>query len=72
MTGFEWLSDLANPKTNKKNAGFCQRRKRRIFNFAFGGDSVDTFRHLYPDSKGGWTISLFPKRLEWSVFVTAS
>lgn len=48
-------TDLANPKTNKKNAGFTQEERdgmTRLLSLGF----VDTFRQLYPDKKNAYTF----------------
>ncbi|KAK8787427.1 exodeoxyribonuclease-like [Amblyomma americanum] len=47
--------DLANPKTNKKNAGFTQE-ERDGFTALLDSGFVDSFRHLYPDKKGAYTF----------------
>lgn len=47
--------DLANPKTNKKNAGFTQE-ERDSFSTLLDSGFVDSFRHLYPDKKGAYTF----------------
>uniref|UniRef100_G3MT70 DNA repair nuclease/redox regulator APEX1 n=1 Tax=Amblyomma maculatum TaxID=34609 RepID=G3MT70_AMBMU len=47
--------DLANPKTNKKNAGFTQE-ERDGFTALLESGFVDSFRHLYPDKKGAYTF----------------
>uniref|UniRef100_A0A224YT87 DNA repair nuclease/redox regulator APEX1 n=1 Tax=Rhipicephalus zambeziensis TaxID=60191 RepID=A0A224YT87_9ACAR len=47
--------DLANPKTNKKNAGFTQE-ERDGFTTLLDSGFVDSFRHLYPDKKGAYTF----------------
>ncbi|GFS36863.1 DNA-(apurinic or apyrimidinic site) lyase [Trichonephila inaurata madagascariensis] len=47
--------DLANPKTNKKNAGFT-KEEREGFSTLLSEGFVDTFRHLYPDEKGAYTF----------------
>ncbi|ETN60378.1 ap endonuclease [Anopheles darlingi] len=47
--------DLANPKTNKKNAGFTQEERdglSKLLSFGF----VDTFRQLYPDRKAAYSF----------------
>ncbi|XP_059618522.1 DNA-(apurinic or apyrimidinic site) endonuclease [Phlebotomus argentipes] len=47
--------DLANPKTNKKNAGFTQEERdslTKLFCLGF----VDTFRHLYPKQAKAYTF----------------
>jgi exodeoxyribonuclease-3 len=41
--------DLANPKTNRKNAGFTDEERAR-FDAILAADFVDSFRHLYPDA----------------------
>lgn len=46
--------DLANPKTNHKNAGFTKEERdgfTKLLSYGF----VDTFRYLYPDEKGAYT-----------------
>uniref|UniRef100_A0A4Y0BPR9 DNA-(apurinic or apyrimidinic site) endonuclease n=1 Tax=Anopheles funestus TaxID=62324 RepID=A0A4Y0BPR9_ANOFN len=47
--------DLANPKTNRKNAGFTQEERDGMSNLLSFG-FVDTFRKLYPDQKGAYTF----------------
>uniref|UniRef100_A0A182MNY2 DNA-(apurinic or apyrimidinic site) endonuclease n=1 Tax=Anopheles culicifacies TaxID=139723 RepID=A0A182MNY2_9DIPT len=47
--------DLANPKTNRKNAGFTQEERDGMSNLLSLG-FVDTFRKLYPDRKGAYTF----------------
>ncbi|WP_269523846.1 exodeoxyribonuclease III [Coraliomargarita parva] len=42
--------DLANPKTNRKNAGFTDE-ERAGFDQIMAAGFVDSFRHLYPDLK---------------------
>lgn len=47
--------DLANPKTNKKNAGFTPEEREgmtELLSYGF----VDTFRKLYPDRTGAYTF----------------
>ena len=41
--------DLANPKTNRKNAGFTDEERAR-FDAIVEAGFVDSFRHLYPDA----------------------
>ncbi len=41
--------DLANPKTNRKNAGFTDEERARFDSILEAG-FVDSFRHLYPDA----------------------
>ncbi|KAG8197349.1 hypothetical protein JTE90_013476 [Oedothorax gibbosus] len=47
--------DIANPKSNKKNAGFTQE-ERDGFSALLEEGFIDTFRHLYPDEKGAYTF----------------
>ncbi|XP_076304779.1 DNA repair nuclease APEX1-like [Tachypleus tridentatus] len=47
--------DLANPKTNKKNAGFTQE-ERDGFSSLLNEGFIDSFRTLYPDAKGAYTF----------------
>jgi len=47
--------DLANPKTNKKNAGFT-KEEREGFTTLLGEGFVDSFRRLYPDVTGAYTF----------------
>ncbi|XP_035908512.1 recombination repair protein 1 isoform X2 [Anopheles stephensi] len=47
--------DLANPKTNRKNAGFTQEERDGMSNLLSLG-FVDTFRKLYPDRAGAYTF----------------
>ncbi|XP_063701412.1 recombination repair protein 1-like [Culicoides brevitarsis] len=47
--------DLANPKSNKRNAGFTQEERdgmTDLLNLGF----VDTFRHFYPDKEKAYTF----------------
>lgn len=46
--------DLANPKTNKKNAGFTPE-EREGFDNIVGSGFVDSFRYLYPDTVDAYT-----------------
>ena len=41
--------DLANPKTNRKNAGFTDEERTR-FDAILEAGYIDSFRHLYPDA----------------------
>ncbi len=41
--------DLANPKTNRKNAGFTDEERGR-FDAIVDAGFIDSFRHLYPDT----------------------
>ncbi|XP_053666012.1 recombination repair protein 1 [Anopheles marshallii] len=47
--------DLANPKTNRNNAGFTQEERDGMSNLLSLG-FVDTFRKLYPDRKGAYSF----------------
>lgn len=47
--------DLANPKTNTKNAGFTPEEREGMTVLLKEG-FVDTFRHLYPDLTGAYTF----------------
>lgn len=47
--------DLANPKNNKKSAGFTQEERdgfTKLLSYGF----VDTFRHLYPEQEKAYTF----------------
>lgn len=46
--------DLANPKTNKNNAGFLPQERAWMDRFVHQG-WVDIFRHLNPDKTGAYT-----------------
>ena len=46
--------DLANPKTNKKNAGFTEQERRGFDRFVENG-FVDSFRYLYPEKEGAYS-----------------
>ncbi|RXG51073.1 DNA-(apurinic or apyrimidinic site) lyase [Armadillidium vulgare] len=47
--------DLANPKSNKRNAGFTKEEREGFTNLLNEG-FVDSFRELYPDKKGQYTF----------------
>uniref|UniRef100_A0A182SJK0 DNA repair nuclease/redox regulator APEX1 n=1 Tax=Anopheles maculatus TaxID=74869 RepID=A0A182SJK0_9DIPT len=47
--------DLANPKTNRKNAGFTQEERDGMSELLSLG-FVDTFRKLYPERTGAYTF----------------
>ena len=61
--------DLANPKTNKKSAGFTQEERdgfTDLLKFGF----VDSFRHFNPDKTGAYTFWSYmakgrPKNVGW-------
>lgn len=55
-------SDLTNPKTNTKNAGFSKEEREGMTEFLKEG-FVDTFRHFYPEKTGAYTF--------WSYFRNA-
>ena len=46
--------DLANPKTNRKNAGFTDEERAGFDNILKSG-FVDSFRHLHPEECGAYT-----------------
>ncbi len=46
--------DLANPKANRRNAGFTDEERERFSKLLDAG-FVDSFRHLYPDAAGCYT-----------------
>ena len=46
--------DLANPKTNRKSAGFTDQEREGISNLLAEG-FLDTFRHLYPDQEHAYS-----------------
>lgn len=47
--------DLANPKSNRRSAGFTNEEREKMTALLSLG-YVDTFRHLYPDRKGAYTF----------------
>lgn len=47
--------DLANPKTNKRNAGFTQE-ERDGFTALLDAGFLDSFRHLYPKAEKAYTF----------------
>jgi len=48
--------DLANPKTNKKNAGFTQEERDGFSTMIDECKVVDTFRHFYPREEKKYTF----------------
>ena len=46
--------DLANPKTNRKSAGFTDQEREGISNLLAEG-FLDTFRHLYPELENAYS-----------------
>ena len=68
---------MANPKTNKKNAGFTPE-ERQGFTDLLNEGFVDTFRHFYPDQEkkySFWTymMNARSKNVGWRLdyFVTS-
>ena len=49
------IPDLANPKTNRKNAGFT-KEERDNFTLMLGEGFIDSFRTLYPDKTKAYTF----------------
>ena len=47
--------DLANPKSNTKNAGFTEEERNGMTEFLQDG-YIDTFRKLYPDKEKAYTF----------------
>ena len=45
--------DLANPKTNRKNAGFTDEEREGISNLL--AELLDSYRHLYPEETGAYS-----------------
>ena len=64
--------DIANPKSNKKSAGFTME-EREGFSDLLSCGFVDSFRCLYPDKKGAYTFWVATSRtaradnVGWSV-----
>jgi len=48
--------DLANPKTNKKNAGFTKEERDGFSTMISECQVVDTFRHFYPEAEKKYTF----------------
>ena len=46
--------DLANPKTNRRNAGFTDEERQCMTRMLDPG-FIDTFRYLHPDEKGAYS-----------------
>lgn len=46
--------DLANPQTNRRNAGFTDEERAR-FDAILEAGFIDSFRHLYPDATGRYS-----------------
>ena len=54
--------DLANPSTNRKNAGFTDEERDK-FSLLLNEGFIDTYRHFYPDKTDAYTW--------WSYFAKA-
>ena len=52
---FIFCIDLANPKTNKKTAGFTNE-ERQGFTDLLAEGYVDSFRELYPEQEGAYSF----------------
>ncbi|XP_064628461.1 DNA repair nuclease/redox regulator APEX1-like [Lineus longissimus] len=48
--------DIANPKSNKKSAGFTKEERDGFTTLLEENDFVDSFRHLYPDKTGAYSF----------------
>ena len=46
-----WETDLKNPKTNRKNAGFTDQEREKMTQLLDAG-FTDSFRYFYPDLEG--------------------
>ena len=47
-------TDLKNPKTNRRNAGFTDEEREKMSALLDSG-FTDTYRHFYPDKEGAYT-----------------
>ena len=54
MVNLTLISDLANPKGNKKTAGFTKEERDGFSNLLSAG-FIDSFRKLYPDKTGTYS-----------------
>lgn len=52
---FSFIADLANPKSNKKNAGFT-KEERDGFSDLLKEGFVDSFRHLHPEDTARYSF----------------
>ncbi|KAK7868494.1 hypothetical protein R5R35_001902 [Gryllus longicercus] len=52
--------DIANPKSNTKNAGFTKEERAGMTKLLAQG-FIDTFRHFYPDESGAYTFWTYMK-----------
>lgn len=50
-----FATDLANPKTNRKSAGFSDEERAGMTNL-LGLGFIDTFRELYPSQEKAYTF----------------
>ncbi len=71
-------TDLKNPKTNRRNAGFTDEERGKMTDLLRAG-FTDTFRHFYPDATGvySWWSYRFharEKNVGWRIdyFLTSS
>ena len=55
---FYFTQDLANPKSNKRSAGFTIE-ERDDFTTLLADGYIDSFRHLYPEKTGAYTYWTF-------------
>ncbi len=55
---FKYLlsTDIANPKSNKRNAGFTQEERDGFSELLKSVNLTDGFRHKNPDVKGAYTF----------------
>jgi len=65
------ISDLANPKSNSKTAGFTKEEREGFTNMLAAG-FIDSFRTLYPDVKSAYSYWTYmsnarAKNVGWSV-----
>jgi AP endonuclease-1 len=49
-------TDIANPKSNKRNAGFTQEERDGFSELLKSVNLTDGFRHKNPDVKGAYTF----------------
>lgn len=69
---FLCVTDLANPKTNTKSAGFTPQEREGMTELLKEG-FVDTFRKLYPDKTGAYSFWTYlqnarSRNVGWFVF----
>ena len=63
--------DLANPKSNRGNAGFTDEERGGFQKFIDAG-FIDTFRHFYPETTGAYTwwsnfAGCRPRNIGWRI-----